>query len=338
MKNCILINSYPNNDHKQNLLREQIKLLKSINLPIILCSGCEIPNDIVKEVNYVVINKNKRIKTALFQKKRWLEKKLFVCAHYSFTHSEPNIIMFNDFVDLTITENIKLLFNIAKFFGFENVVYTEDDNIFYNYESYFQHHLDLLNNKTYKMCATITDFGIESLGVHTNHFFSNIDFLLENFKFPHIEEELLDSYVLNELNPWKMYEVSIYNCFKNKTNDILNIDLTLLNKQLMVEKLFLRDNSIEYILDQRFTFLKKIDGSVCGYIKNTSNNLSFNAEFKSSRSCDKLINFGPNYWFMTTNLQFGDWISIEIIDSNGISYNKKIIYDSEDKILALQYY
>lgn len=150
MKNCILINSYPNNDHRQNLLREQIKLLKSINLPIILCSGCEIPNDIVKEVNYVVINKNKRIKTDLFQKKK--------------------------------------------------------------------------------------------------------------------------------------------------------------------------------------------DGTVCGYIKNTSNNLSFNGKVKSNRSCDKLINFGPGYWHMTTNLQFGDWVSIEIVDSNGISYNKKIIYDSEDKILALEYY
>jgi len=330
MKNCILINSYPNNEYKQNLLREQLINFKSANLPIILCAGCTPPQDIIESVDYLIVNKKKIIKPALYQKKKFIENKPYVSAYYNYME---NLVMFNDFIDLTITENIKLLFNTAKFFGFENVLYTEDDNIFINYHEYFNYNFKILNENVAKMCAVISNFVNNIEGLHTTHFFANVDFVIENFKFPHSLKELENEQSVN-LWPWSTYEISILKCFENQIDKIHRIDQNKLNLAIKKDSTFGRDNDVNYIISQRICFLKNINGDVTGYIRNTSTNLNLKLKIKTNVSYDELINFNPGCWYKTPNLQLGDFMHVTI-EYNGTIFEKKMIFDSEDKILSL---
>lgn len=329
MKNCILINSYPINNHKIEILYKQILNLKSSNLPIILCSGCDVPEKIYNLVDYIVVNKKKIIKTALYQKQKYLEGKDYVCAYYT-----NNVVMFNDFVDLTITENIKLLFTLAKFFGFQNVMYAEDDNIFVNANEYIQKNLSILNDSKSKMCAIITEFASNIRGIHTNHFFSNVDFLIANYTFPH-DPSLLDNF--QNLKPWQMYETSIFRCFESKLNDIHLIDMNERNKYLELKSLFLRDNSIDYITNQRFSLLKFKDNIVRAYIHNTSENLCLTAQLITKNGNNYIEHLNPGVWYVTEPVNFGDTVKIKITDKlSNISLTREITYDSEDKILSLE--
>ena len=330
-KNCILINSYPNDTVKLQLLREQISHFKSLELPIILCSGCSVPQDIIHNVHYIIINKEKIIKPAVYQKKKYLEGRNYVSAFY-----DQNVVMFNDNLDLTITKNIKLLFKLAKFFDFENVMYTEDDNIFIDSDQYQNEHLEILNKESYKICANLSK--MENLDMfHTTHFFANVNFFLENFIFPHSVNGLDDPYILSNLRPWSAYESSIHECFRNKLDKVYNIDPKYTTKFIDHNKQFGRDNDVNYLINQRVTLLKRKDKTVCGYVLNTSsliNNLKIKVYTKDSYYESE--SFNSKCWYVTPDLSLGDYMKVEMTNKDGNLYKKEIIFDSEDKILALE--
>lgn len=329
MKNCILINSYPINDTKIDLLYTQITGLKSLNLPIILCSGCEVPDKISKLVDYTVINKTKTIKSASYQKRKFLEGKGYVSALYG-----NGMVMFNDFIDLTITQNIKLLFNLAKFYGFENAMYTEDDNIFVNFEEYIQRNLSLLNDSKSKMCAFVTEFATNKLGLHTTHFFANVDFIIKNYIFPHNLNEL-DKF--EYLAPWQCYEMSIYQLFEPYLNDITILNIDDENKFIKTESCFGRDDDVKYILNQRFTLFRLKNNQIRAYIRNSSRYLNLHIYVTTKNTKYDNQNFSPECWYVTEPISFGDTIQIRITDkSSNVSLTRDIIYDDEDKVLALE--
>lgn len=337
MKNCILINAYPNTKLKIELLREQISNFKSINLPIIVCSGCELPSDLINTIDYLIINREKHIKPAIFQKKCFLDGKGYICAYYTM----GDTVIFNDFVDPTITQNIKLLFNLAKFFGFENVIYTEDDNIFVDADDYLKTNLEILNNNQAKMCAVFSRFKTQTSqdfsGIHTNHFFSNVDFLLDNFIFPYKSEDFVEN-KYDDFVPWMSYECSIFKCFQNHLDKISNIDLNYLNQQRKQDKLFLRDNDINYIINQRFTFYKQKNKSVRGLVINTSTKLDFKICVYVNKqlvyNCDE---FNPGVFYMTQTLNKGDTVRVDLEDYSNNKITREIVYNDENDILALQY-
>lgn len=327
MKTCILINSYPINDFKEDMLYQQVLNLKSTNLPIILCSGCEVSHRIYKLVDYIIINKNKIVKPALFQKKKYLEGKDYVSMY-----NGDNIVMFNDTIDLTITENIKLLFNIAKFFGFKTALYTEDDNIFSTDDEYIKNNIELLNGGTIKMCAFITKFVDTKMGIHTTHFFSNVDFFIENFKYPHNLNDLASS---DWLEPWQCYEMCIYKCFEPHLKYIKILDINEDGK--FIKSIFQRDNDVNYIANQRFTFIKLKNDQVRAYINNTSSNLYLNMSITTKTSHVVQTEFNPRNWYMTEPIEFGDTVKLKILDKSlNITAHREITYDSEDKILCLE--
>lgn len=329
MKNCILINSYPVNETKSELLYKQIINLKSLNLPIILCSGCDIPIKIYNLVDYAIINKNKIIKPALYQKNKLLQNRGYVSALYI-----NNLVMFNDFIDLTITENIKLLFTTAKFFGYDNVMYTEDDNLFINADDYIYDKLKILNTSQSKMCAYITKFAEHLTGLHTTHFFANVDFLLENYTFPHNVNDL-DNF--EHLCPWQCYEASIYKCFERKLDEIHIIDISEKHKYIDSDCSINRDGSVNYILNQRFLFVKLKNEQIRSYVINTSTNLDLSIKVVTKSSMVVLENFNPGSWHITDPVQFGDVVKLEITDkSTGNVLTREIKYDGEDKILAFE--
>ena len=59
--NIIIINAFPSNDNKIKMLEEQISYLKKLNIPILVVSGCKVPENIVNEIDYLIINKDNEI-------------------------------------------------------------------------------------------------------------------------------------------------------------------------------------------------------------------------------------------------------------------------------------
>lgn len=329
MKNCILINSYPINPHKINLLLKQITNLKLLKLPIILCAGCDVPNNITNLVDYLVINKNKIIKPAIFQKTKFLEGQHFIAAWFQ---QSPDIVTFTDNIDPTITANIKLLFTLAKFFGFHNAMYTEDDNIFNNADDFIYDQLSHLNSNKSKMCASITPFSQNIMGIHTTHFFSNVDFLLENYTIPHDLNEL-DNH--NNLRLWQPYETSIYKCFEKNLKDIRVVNI----EQFIDPNFrFNRNDSMDYLINNIFSLVKFKDNTVSAYFNNTSSKLYFNVNIIINGLSISYNNFVPRHYIISQRLALGDIVEIQLADTNtNISMSKRIIYDSDHKILSLEY-
>ena len=107
MKNVALINSFPNSEKKIATLKKQISKLKEIGCPIVLCSGCKTPNDIIDSVDYFFLNKEKIIKSALYHKRCELDGKDHVCLTALQNNS---VFIFVSNVDPTISRNTKLLF------------------------------------------------------------------------------------------------------------------------------------------------------------------------------------------------------------------------------------
>lgn len=344
MENCVLINSYTNTEYKLGLLRENIKNLKTLDLKIILCSGCDVPDDVLNQIDYFILNKEKLIKPALFYKEKFNENKSMICAHYAYNERK---VFFHDNIDLTVSKNIKLLFTLAKFLGYKNAVYLDYDTIFLDTESYINKHLEILEKTQSKMCVIETDvyltnnYSTSTLTTipcfYLTHFFSNVDFLLENFKLPCSEAELKDDYIIDNISPWSMPEISFYKSFKSNIDQIYKIDFNFYNDVINCERSHVRDDDINYLIKQRVCFVKKLsDNKVFGMIINTSTKkcLKLIVKTKFGTYIDEFFN--PNCWYMTPELSLGDFLETTLIENdNKVTVN--LIYNSEDKILAYEY-
>jgi hypothetical protein len=67
-KDIIIIGAYPNRSHKMEMLRECIKRVKPLGYDIMVVSHYPIPEDIQREVDYVIYDKENLLIYDIFHK------------------------------------------------------------------------------------------------------------------------------------------------------------------------------------------------------------------------------------------------------------------------------
>jgi hypothetical protein len=58
-KNAIVINAYPNNRDKMDMLDRGVSSFKKLGLPIVVISGCDVDPNVSKNIDYLIINREK---------------------------------------------------------------------------------------------------------------------------------------------------------------------------------------------------------------------------------------------------------------------------------------
>ena len=219
----IIINSFPANDDKILLLGEQVRELKKLNKPILLISGCPVPEFIQKNVDYLLINTENDI---LGQDWFYMLRSNNIY-DFGFDFSEignDDVHFYSSNVNQTITKNIKLGFSLAKSLGYRNAFYTEDDNIWKSGSfDYINDNLNKLNHGNYIMAGVLAEqIGLEEPMMFTTFFFANIQYFTQKFIIPH---DINDWYDLGNVKKFKLnktYEIMFYNFFKNDLNYFYN--------------------------------------------------------------------------------------------------------------------
>jgi hypothetical protein len=258
--NIIIINAFPSNDNKIKMLERQISYLKKLNIPILLVSGCHVPDNIVSEVDYILINKDNEIIGKDFYYKLY-NNGIFDFPYDFIQFDNTTIRYYWSNVNSTITKNIKLGFNLAKSLGYKSAFYTEDDNIWkYGSFDYIHENLTALK-KGYKLSVVIGDlFKKEYPIIFTTFMFADVEYMCQNFTIPSEKE---DWYDLNNIRNYKLnlaYEAVVFNLFKNKLNLINNTEesfsrLTKDGGELMEWSINDRRHSEKNLIDTFFTVM-----------------------------------------------------------------------------------
>lgn len=217
--NIIIINAFPKNEEKMLLLTEQITHLKKLNIPILLVSGCSVPEFIENKVDYLLINTENEIIGKDFS--NFLRKNEIHDFAFDVISDEQREFWFYwENVNSTITKNIKLGFNLAKLLGYQTAFYTEDDNIWKSGSfDYIKNVLDNLNSGSYKMGGVIGEqIGLGESMFFTTFFFANIEYFTNKFTVPH---DLKDWYNVDNIKKYRLnrtYEILFHHFFKDDYN------------------------------------------------------------------------------------------------------------------------
>lgn len=331
MKNVVLINSFPNSETKIFKLKIQISKLKEIGCPIILCSGCRTPDDIINSVDYFFLNKEKIVKSALYHKECHLEGK----DHVSLTALPPNnsILIFTSNVDPTISRNTKLLFAFAEKLGFQSALYTEDDVIVPNI-SYYTENLNILNNSKINFCAVGSKK--DKTFRYTNHYFANIKFFNETFCYPSNEKDLYDPQICKTIFPWMPYEYCFGFYLKQFNDDVHLIPVDYFENIVDQSHLNFRYDNLNFIANEYAVLLKRKDGVVQPFFFNFSGSLKLDVKIYINSKLNNQFFTGKNAWLTGSQLKINDIIEFEITGQNGQIVNKKVNYCSENDILAIE--
>ena len=220
--NIIIINAFPSNDNKIKMLEEQISYLKKLNIPILVVSGCKVPENIVNEIDYLIINKDNEIIGKDFYYNIY-KSEIFDFTYDYISHNNDNIRYYWSNVNSTITKNIKIGFNLAKTLGYKSAFYTEDDNIWkLGSFNYINENLNALSNG-YKISGVIGEFVEKEYPIiFTTFMFADVMYMCENFTLPDTKDEWYD---LDNIKKYKLnlaYEAVVYHLFKDKLNLIYN--------------------------------------------------------------------------------------------------------------------
>ena len=213
--NIIIINAFPKNEEKILLLTEQLMYLRKLNKPILLVSGCPVPEFIENKVDYLLVNTENEIIGK--DHSNYLRK--------NDIHDFAFDVMYGESVELwfywanvnsTITKNIKLGFNLAKLLGYETAFYTEDDNIWKDGSfGYINNTLDKLKTNSYKMGGIIGEqVGLGEPMIFTTFFFADIEYFCNKFTVPHDVKDWYDLNNIRKYNLNKTYEILFYHFFK----------------------------------------------------------------------------------------------------------------------------
>jgi len=209
----VIINAIPNSSDKVEMLEKQIHYFSKLNLPILVVSGCDIPQHILPTIDYYIVNTdNERI------------EKDYSCKMYeagltdlALDHEIIGNALFNFYwptVNSTITKNIKLGFNMAKILNYKRAIYTEDDNIFKDGSFYFlNENMNALRNG-YKFAAWKGMMSEELPMMCTAFFFADINFLCNSLTLPHMKDEWYDVQVSKTYHFHKPYEYVYYRFFE----------------------------------------------------------------------------------------------------------------------------
>jgi hypothetical protein len=257
----IIINAFPKDEGKILLLTEQLMYLKKLNKPILLVSGCPVPEFIENKVDYLIVNTENEIIGKDYS--NYLrENDIHDFAFDRISDSNREFWFYWSNVNSTITKNIKLGFNLAKLLGYETAFYTEDDNIWKDGSfEYINDNLNKLNEGVYKMSGIIGEqVGLGEPMIFTTFFFANVDYFYDTFTIPHNAEEWYD---LNNIKNYKLsktYETLFYHFFKKDLHIFYNTKTQfdeLLEPKLIKIGLGLNDrrHSEKNLLNTFFTVL-----------------------------------------------------------------------------------
>jgi hypothetical protein len=219
-KKLIIINAFPNNENKIKILQEQLSHFQLLKYPILMVSGCDISKELSTKVDYLIINKENEGLTKKFN------YEIVNYCHNSGTQSPSKYFMYNDHLgasfytpkkDNVIAKNMKLSFNLAKQLGFNQIFYTEDDNIFEDV-LFIERNLNLLEK--HKIIGILSKEGNKYKKIITTFFFSDVDFFLEKFKLP---SDVKDWYLEKNISKYSLYKI-----FEGVFYDLLKDDINLL--------------------------------------------------------------------------------------------------------------
>lgn len=223
MKDLIIINAFPNNTYKCSLLEKQLFYFKKLGIKIMAISGCDVPEKLRKQIDYLIINKDNITIDKDHAHKTFFDLGLKDTAFLYFDFHTSAYGLFESHVNITIVKNIKIAFNVAKTLGYENVFYTEDDNIFKDESlSLIKDKLKLLNDDKFKLIG-VHDFFADSDVIYTTFFFSKTDFLLDKFIIPDEKSEYYKDENILKYKLQKPLEVSFYEILKDDLSNIKDI-------------------------------------------------------------------------------------------------------------------
>lgn len=186
----IIINAFPKDETKIKMLERQLSYLKQLNLPILIISGCTVPEHITNQVDYVIINTENELLD-----RDWTHKIVTSgFKTYVFDSMETDNLWAKFYwpnVNSTITKNIQLAFKTAYFLGYKTVFYTEDDNI-WKEESfdYINENINVLKSNQYKLATVLgIQLPADYFIFFTTFFFANVEFMFNNFTLPNSKKE-----------------------------------------------------------------------------------------------------------------------------------------------------
>lgn len=271
----VIINAFPKDSKKIKMLEDQVSYLKQLNIPILVVSGCTIPKHISDQIDYSIINTENDILD-----KDWTRKIVdsgngtYVCDVLKEDNFHAYFYWPN--VNQTITKNIKLAFNMAKFLGYKNVFYTEDDNIWKEGSfNYINDNLEVLVNNQYKLAGVIGDQNNRYPIFFTTFFFANVDFLVDNFILPHTREEWYDIDIINKFKLNMTYEGCWYDLFSDRLDLIYNSHdafVSIANKE-MDWGIYDRRHSEQNLLKTFFTVMPSNQNTKVLVLNNSSYHL-----------------------------------------------------------------
>jgi hypothetical protein len=251
MKELIIINAFPNNEFKIELLEKQLFYFKQLGIKIMVISGCDIPQKLRGQIDYLIINTDNVLINKDHAYKTFFEMNLKDTAFSYVEFDRAYYCLFGDHVNVTIVKNIKLSFKMAQMLGYKHVFYTEDDNIFKENSFPFIRSCfkELMNHDI----LTSHDYFANSDVLYTTFFFANIDFLLSKFTIPDERSEYYKEQNIIKYKLQKPLEVSFYEVLKNDLNRFINIkpdiDSLISNNDIQMS-LNCRSNQTSYVIDR----------------------------------------------------------------------------------------
>jgi hypothetical protein len=224
MKNdIVIINSFPNNEYKLMLLVEQLAYLKKLSKPILLISGCPVPEFIENKVDYLFINTENEVIGKDFS--YMLSENKIYDGVYDYIETESVYIAFYwENVNSTIAKNIKLGFNLAKALGYKTVFYTEDDNIWKDGSfNYINNSLNKIKNENFKLASVLgTQENTTQKIIFTTFFFADVDYFCENFTIPVNASDWYNIGLVKKYHLHKVFEHVFYKLFEKDLNVFYN--------------------------------------------------------------------------------------------------------------------
>lgn len=261
-KEIVIINGFPNTHRKIKILEEQITHLKSLGLPILMVSGCDVPLHISNLLDYLIINKENEILGPDYQHHLSV---LGLRGDFQWiTLKEHYVKLFASNVNSTITKNIKLAFNTAHQLGYTSVFYTEDDNIFKS-EAIDWVRTNLNRLSEYDLISVSGELHAVDYGMlFTTFFFTNLEFFIPRFNIPSSSKDWWDIENIKKYSLDTVYEGIFVNLFKNDFSKIFsprNEFDDLASKQLIGWNLCNRYQNEDFVLNTNFTVVPDTNGN-----------------------------------------------------------------------------
>lgn len=278
----IVINSFPSNEEKLMLLVEQLGYLAKLNKPILLISGCQVPEFIESKVQYLFINTENEVIGGDFC--HFLTTNgIHDFAFEFFTDNKMRADFYWSNVNSTIAKNIKLGFELAKALGYSTVFYTEDDNIWKDGSfDYIRHNLSKINSNEYKISGVLAkQHGNNDPMIFTTFFFADIDYFLSKFLIPVNAKEWYDIDNVKKYRLHRIFEEVFYNLFYKELDLFYNSEPLFLemldgdsnNRKNFGWGVYNRRNSEKNLIKTFFTILPTNTGEKHLMLNNQSTHL-----------------------------------------------------------------